>query len=338
MTALADFVDCTLETAVVPSFTRIGPAVRSRLYHWAPVDQYDLEGRVVVITGATSGLGLATARALAADGATIEIVARNEKKAASTCEQLRRDGAPGGVSYVVADTGDLEAVRRAATEIARRHDHLDVLIHNAGALDADYGLSPQGIEQTAASQVVGPFLLTELLLERLRAAQSARVLWVTSGGMYTERLSVDHLEMREHEYNGTKAYARAKRAVVTMSDLWADRLALEGISVHTMHPGWADTPGIARSLPAFRTVMGPLLRTPEEGADTLIWLAADDGAPLETTGGLWLDRRPRPLHRLPSTRRSDTVDERRRLWDWCITHAGAFRAADDAAPNAATAS
>ena len=336
MSTFADVVDCTLETAVVPSFTRIGGVVRSRLDHWTPVDSYDLGGRVIVITGGTSGLGLTTARTLAADGATIEIVARNEKKAAATCEQIRAEGATGGVGYVVADMGDLDAVRRAAGEISRRHARVDVLIHNAGALDATYQLSPQGIEQTAASQIAGPFLLTELLLERLRAAAPARVLWVTSGGMYTEPLSVDDLEMKPCNYNGTKAYARAKRAQVTIAELWGKTLGADGIRVHAMHPGWADTPGIEKSLPAFRTVMGPLLRSPEEGADTLIWLAADDGRPLKTTGVLWLDRRPRTIHRLPRTRRSDTADERRRLWDWCITHASASRAEDE--PGSASAS
>ncbi len=84
--------------------------------------------------------------------------------------------------------------------------------------------------------------------------------------------------------------------------------------------------------------MGPLLRTPEEGADTLIWLAADDGLPLETTGKLWLDRRPRTIHKLARTRRSDTADERRRLWDWGITHANAFEADDESGSESASAS
>lgn len=322
MSALADVVDRTLETTIVPSFTRIGSTVRARLDHWAPVDSYDLRSRVAVITGATSGLGLATARSLAAAGATVVIVARNETKAAATCEQVREWGAPGGVDFVVADTGDLDALRVAATEIGRRHPAVDVLVHNAGALDAAYELTSQGIEQTVASQVVGPFLLTGLLLGPLRLAAPSRVLWVASGGMYSESLSVDDLEMKPEDYNGTTAYARAKRAQVTIAEMWAERLRADGVRVHAMHPGWADTPGVRRSLPGFHRVMGPLLRTSEQGADTLIWLAADDGTPLETTGRFWLDRRPRSIHRLPRTRRSDTFDERCRLWDWCITRSG----------------
>jgi len=317
VTVLADAVDRVLEVAVAPSFTRIGCAARSRLEHWATVDRYNLAGRVVVVTGATSGLGLAAARTLAADGAGVVIVARNETKARAVRDGLR-EAARGGVEVVVADTGDLDAVRRAGAEIAERHARVDALIHAAGALDETYTVSPQGIEQTVASQVVGPFLLTDLLVPLLRAAPAARVVWVSSGGMYAEPLSVDNLEMAPGNYNGTRAYARAKRAQVTLAELWADRLRSDHIAVHSMHPGWADTPGVRRSLPRFRRIVGPLLRTPAEGADTIIWLAADDGAPVQTTGLFWHDRRPRPVHRLASTRRSDTPAERQRLWDWCL--------------------
>jgi NAD(P)-dependent dehydrogenase (short-subunit alcohol dehydrogenase family) len=320
MTVLADVVDEVLEVPVVPSFTRIGCAARSRLECWTPLDSYDLTGRVVVLTGATSGLGLATAEALAVDGADLVLIARNEEKARGVQDMLR--AVTGSrVEVVVADTGDLDAVRRAAGEIADLHPRVDALVHAAGALDETYATSPQGIEQTVASQVVGPFLLTDLLVPLLRAAPAARVVWVASGGMYVEPLSVDDLEMSPMDYNGTRAYARAKRAQVTLAELWADRLRSEHIAVHSMHPGWADTPGVRRSLPAFRRIVGPLLRTPEQGADTIVWLVADDADPVRTTGLFWHDRRPRPLHRMPSTSRSDTQAERRRLWEWCVDRA-----------------
>jgi hypothetical protein len=91
---------------------------------------------------------------------------------------------------------------------------------------------------------------------------------------------------------------------------------------HAVHPGWADTPGVEASLPRFRTVTGPLLRSPAQGADTMVWLAADDGEPLRQSGRFWLDRRVRPEHRLPTTRRSDTAERRARLWQWCVEAAG----------------
>jgi NAD(P)-dependent dehydrogenase (short-subunit alcohol dehydrogenase family) len=300
----------------------VGSALRQRLDHWSSLEGRRLDGRVVVMTGGTSGLGLEAARALAGMGATVEIIARNVAKAEATCALLRQETGNPTVGFVAADTGDLAALRRAAAELLARHPAIHVLIHNAGALDAVRQTSPQGIELTVASQVVGPFLLTELLLPALKAGAPARVLWVSSGGMYSEPLSVDTLEMSAREYDGTVAYARAKRAQVTLAALWGERLAADRISVHSMHPGWADTPGVARSLPTFRRVVGPLLRTPAEGADTLVWLAADENAAFDSSGRFWLDRRPRPLHRLASTRRSDTPAERARLWSWVVEKSG----------------
>lgn len=335
MSLVADRIDAALEWSIVGSFTRVGSALRRRLDHWAPVDGQDLVGRVVVMTGATSGLGLEAARTFARLGATVEVIARNAAKAEATCVQLRQETGNPKVGFVVADTGDLVALRRAAAELLERHPAIHVLIHNAGALDSVRQVSPQGIELTVASQVVGPFLLTGLLLPALKAGAPARVLWVSSGGMYSEPLSVDRLEMSAADYNGTVAYARAKRAQVTLAELWARRLAADRISVQAMHPGWADTPGVARSLPTFRRVVGPMLRTAADGADTLVWLAVDRGAPLAESGRFWLDRRPRPVHRLASTRRSDTPEERERLWRWAVNKSGLQ---DDPAAGLATAS
>lgn len=322
MSAWADGVDAALEWSVVGSFTRIGSALRRRLDHWSPLEGQSLRGRVIVMTGATSGLGLEAARTFARMGASLEIIARDAAKAEATCAELRQATGNAEVDFIVADTGDLEALRRAATELLARRAQIHVLIHNAGALDEVWKTSPQGIELTLSSQVVGPFLLTGLLLPALKAAAPSRVLWVSSGGMYSEPLSVERLEMSASDYNGTVAYARAKRAQVTIAELWAARLAPFQITVQAMHPGWADTPGVARSLPMFRRIASPLLRTPEDGADTLVWLAVDEGAPRTETGQFWLDRRPRPLHRLASTRRSDTPDERERLWSWAEKKSG----------------
>ena len=319
---LADRVDALLEWSVGASFTRLGFAVRKRLDHWAPLEGRSMAGKVVVMTGATSGLGLEAAGAFARMGATLELIARNKVKAQSICHALRESTKNPNVRVVVADAGDLAALRQAAHDLLERHTAIDVLIHNAGALDDVRQVSPQGIELTVASQVVGPFLLTGLLLPALKAASPSRVIFVSSGGLYSEPLRVENLEMSAARYDGVKAYARAKRAQATLSELWAERLEPEGVHVFAMHPGWADTPGVARSLPRFRRVVGPMLRTPAEGADTLIWLAVDEGALSQRSGGLWLDRRPRPLHRLAATKRSDTPAERARLWAWAAAKSG----------------
>lgn len=317
---LARVTDALLEAPVAPSFTRLGYDVRSRTEHWRSLDSYQLDGRVVVITGPTSGLGLAAATQLAACGATLVLVGRDRGRTERVRDQLPSSNAVGH-SVVVADLSDLASVRAAAAEIVEANERVDVLVHNAGALSASRHTNAEGIEVTVAAQVVGPFLLTSLLLDRLRASAPSRVITVSSGGMYSAALTVGHLEMGD-DYRGTEQYARAKRAQVTLNEMWAARFADSGVVFQAMHPGWADTPGVESSLPTFRKVVGPLLRTPQQGADTMVWLAADDGEPLSKSGGFWLDRQVRSIHKLPSTRRSDTAARRTALWEWCVQRSG----------------
>jgi len=319
---VANVADSVLEATVLPSFSRIGPELRSRLDHWTSTDAYRLDGRVIVITGATSGLGLVAARAWLSAGATVEIVARNPQKAAATVARLQDEIEGASVTATIGETADLDSLRTVAATLRERHDRIDALVHNAGALDLTHSYAATGIEQTIASQVVGPFLLSALLYEPLIAAAPGRIVWVSSGGMYTEPLSVDGLTIGPAGYRGSVAYARAKRAQVTLTEMMAERVDSSELVVQAMHPGWALTPGVERSLPTFRRLMGPLLRTAEQGADTLVWLAADDGQPLAATGKFWLDRRVRSLHKSKATRVADTPAERTRLWEWVTTAAG----------------
>jgi NAD(P)-dependent dehydrogenase (short-subunit alcohol dehydrogenase family) len=341
---LAGIVDALVEAPVVPSFTRIGYDVRSRLAHWTALDEYALDGRVMVLTGATSGLGLAAAEQLARCGATVVLMGRDAAKCDRVLAQLQSRTGNSNLVSVVADLAEPEQVRAAAALVAARFERVDALVHNAGALAARRTTNSLGMESTVAAQVVGPFLLTALLLDRLGAARPGRVITMSSGGMYTASLEIERLQMGA-DYRGAEQYARAKRAQVALNGEWARRAALAQPAVpppqpvsppqppvsppppvhvvfHAVHPGWADTPGVEASLPRFRTVTGPLLRSPAQGADTMVWLAADDGEPLRQSGRFWLDRRVRPEHRLPTTRRSDTAERRARLWQWCVEAAG----------------
>ena len=310
MSAVASAVDAAMEFAIVPSFTRAGYAVRRRLDDWTPLEDYDATGRTIVVTGATSGLGYQTAAALLAAGAHVVIVARNEEKAERVATELDPDRAH--TSIVIADMGELADVRAASAEL-RALDRVDALIHNAGALSEERAETSAGIEVTVASQVVGPFLMTSLLLDELERSEG-RVITVSSGGMYAAPLSVTNLEMPDGDYNGTDQYARAKRAQVTLNEMWHEREGRRGVAFQAAHPGWADTPGVEAALPTFRRVVGRALRTPAEGADTIAWLALDDGEPLAEGGRFWHDRRERSIHRLPTTRRSDTPARRAELW------------------------
>lgn len=319
---LANLVDGIVEAPVFTSFTRIGYDVRSRLDHWKPISEYDLTGRVMLITGATSGLGMAASETLAKCGATLILLGRDAAKTERVRDEIAGRSGNETLSTAVADMGDLGAVRSAAQAIIAVHPTLDVIVHNAGALSDKRIVNADGIEATVASQVLGPFLLTGLLLNTLRAAAApARVITMSSGGMYATGLTVNRLQMGD-DYKGAEQYARAKRAQVTLNEMWADRFPDREIVFHALHPGWADTPGVEASLPTFRKIVGPLLRTPQQGADSAMWLAADDDAPLRSSGKFWLDRRQRSIHKLPKTRRTDTPERRAELWDWCVAQTG----------------
>ncbi|MEM7139822.1 MAG: SDR family NAD(P)-dependent oxidoreductase [Actinomycetota bacterium] len=318
MSAVDRVVDGLLEAPIAPSFTRLGYAVRSRSAAWTPVSSYDATGRTIVLTGATSGLGLAAARRFTLANATLVILGRNADKTEDVAQQLRELGG-GPVTTAVADMGELDDVRAAARQILGGHDRVDALIHNAGALSADRRETSAGIEATVASHVVGPHLLTTLLLDAL--ADGGRVITMSSGGMYSAPLTVGGLQMGD-DYGGSEQYARAKRAQVTLTEMWPDRCGARDIVFHSMHPGWADTPGVEDALPTFRRIVGRALRSPDEGADTMVWLALDDGAPLAETGRFWHDRAVRDIHRLPTTRRRDTPERRLALWDLVASLAG----------------
>lgn len=309
---MATVVDAALEATVVGSFSRVGILVRRATQRWNDESDPSLTGRTALVTGATSGIGLAAAVQLAKRGAAVRIVGRNEAKAASARQTICSavgDGAD--IAYDVVDVSDFDAVRAFADRFTAANATLDVLVHNAGALTADYRQAPSGCEATLAAHLLGPFLLTNLLLPALRAASDpATVITVSSGGMYAERLDLATLEMTASDYKGATAYARAKRAQVVLNHEWSTRVPADQIVFHAMHPGWVDTPGVETGLPTFYRVMKPLLRSPDDGADTIVWLAGDRSA---ESGYFWLDRRRRSEHHLPWTRGGDGS----LLWDYC---------------------
>ena len=312
-----DVIDAALELTVIGSFSDIGYAVRRRLYAWDDPGPGALQGKTVLITGPTSGLGQAASRVFARLGARLVLVGRDAPKLRSVRAELTRDYPDAAVATVVADMSSLGSVTAAVDEVRVTESRLDVLIDNAGAIHERRIVTPDGLEATFATMVVGPFMLVAGLLPLLHGADRVprRVISVTSGGMYAQPLDIHDLGYEVGPFDGTRAYARAKRAQVGLVREWARRLGRpgsSGLTVNAMHPGWAATPGLAASLPGFTRIMRPILRTPSEGIDTLVWLATSD-AGATTTGRLYHDRRPRPFDRLPSTRL--TADDRRRLWD-----------------------
>ncbi len=253
---LAGLVDATLEASVIGGFSRIGPAVRGRVEHWA--DPPRLDGRVCLVTGASGGLGLAASLGMARLGASLRLLVRDAARGEDGPSPDRRARRATRTCAASSSTSRCAApCAPAPSACSRASEPVHVLVHNAGVLPRERRETEEGLELTFATNVLGPHLLTRLLRERLIASAPARVLFVSSGGMYTRRLDVDDLQSRRGAFDGRVAYARSKRAEVVLAERWAEELAGTGVVVHAMHPGWADTPGIKTSLPGFQRIMRP---------------------------------------------------------------------------------
>ncbi|MEI2701529.1 MAG: SDR family NAD(P)-dependent oxidoreductase [Baekduia sp.] len=306
---MRDLIDSAMEAVPPLAYTSIGYRLRNRLNGWGELPPAALAGKVCVVTGATRGLGFATASALIDLGAKVEIVGRDRERTEHAAARLAEFTARSAPGVRIADVGDLARMAELAAELRADHERVDVLIHNAGAIPPDRTLTPDGLETIWATMVAGPHALTRALGDRLAGG---RVIWVTSGGMYTQRLRLDDPQMAHQKYDGVVQYARAKRAQVDLVAEYAERaLPAPDTASVAVHPGWAATPGVEESLPGFNRIMGPVLRSAEQGADTAVWLAAT-GEPL-VNGALYFDRRVRSVRRLPKTVTS--AADRRRLWD-----------------------
>jgi NAD(P)-dependent dehydrogenase (short-subunit alcohol dehydrogenase family) len=306
-------LDRLFDWTVVPGYSRLGYAMRSRA--WADDRPAGgLEGWSVLVTGANSGIGAAACERLARGGATVHMLVRDPDRGERAREAIAARAGAGELVLEVCDVASMASVREFAERFTAEHPELHALVNNAGVMPAQRTRTAEGFELTFATNVLGPFLLTGLLLPALRRGAPSRIVNVSSGGMYTQRLDAADLQLDGRDYEPAAAYAHTKRCEVILTELWAERLRGSGITVHSMHPGWADTPGVRSSLPRFRKVMRPLLRDAEQGADTAVWLATAD-EPASRSGLFWHDREPRRTHRFPWTR--ETAADRERLWEEC---------------------
>jgi dehydrogenase/reductase SDR family member 12 len=305
------WLDYLADHAILPGmllFSRYGYTL-SRRFWTEPAGT--LYKKNVVLTGGTSGIGKAAAFQLAEKKAFLTIIARNEKKAQQVQQDIIEKTGNPHVDYLLADLSRMKDIKQVAKALQDAKKSIDILINNAGALFNERKETSEGFEQTFATDLLGVFYLTDLLKQSLLRSPGARIINVASGGMYTQKIAVDDLENRKGLYSGSKAYARAKRGVVILTRIWAQQLQQHGITVHAMHPGWVDTPGIERTLPEFHALVNRILRTPEQGADTIVWLAVSEKAG-KSTGRFWLDRRPHETVVFPGTGESEK--ERQALW------------------------
>lgn len=293
------WVDRLLDASIVFSFDRTGFARHARKFEGGDPEPVR-SGRVIVVTGASTGLGLASAQRLAALGFRVRLVCRDAVRGAGAMRLIRESVPQADLALDLVDVSDLEAVNRYAGVLDE--EALDGLVHNAGLLPHERRLSAQGLETTFATHVAGPWLLTHLLEERLRRRPGSRVIFVSSGGMYSVKLSLDDLDWSQRPYDGVHAYAMTKRMQVVIAAELARRL-VPGVHVYSMHPGWADTAAVRTALPGFWRLTRRILRSPDQGADTIVWLAATGVPP--AGGGFWFDRHEVPAHLTSRTRESD---------------------------------
>ncbi|MFT7580188.1 MAG: dehydrogenase/reductase SDR family protein 12 [Myxococcota bacterium] len=311
--------DALLDYTVFLGFGQPGYGLRKR--RWEPQEMaVDMAGRVCVVTGANAGIGKAVATGLAQRGATVVMGCRNLERGNAARESVAEAG--GNVVVEVLDVSSLASVRAFTARVSERFGAIDVLVNNAGAMFKTASESVDGIELSFATNVVGGWLLTRELTPALaRSVVGGRVIHVSSGGMYLQKLEVGDPQWRARKYDDVKAYAEAKRAQVVLSERWAREFAAHGHSIvsNAMHPGWVATPGVASALPKFETIMRPLLRSPDAGADTIVWLAVADRAG-RMTGKFFFDRQARRTHVRGRTKASP--EERGLIWEICARLAG----------------
>lgn len=290
------FIDTSLDTTLL-GYTRIGPRARG-------IDTAErfpeVEGRHMMVTGATGGIGRATALRLAENGAVVHAVGRSTDKLDALVSEAAGDVVPHRAD--LSSMSEIVALTDAFTASA---SPLHGLVNNVGIMIHERTVTTEGWEITYATNLLGQYVLTQRLLPILEASAPSRIVMVSSGGMYSEPLTVSNLQSWQGEYKGSSAYARTKRAEVVLAEIWSDEFAAKGITVNSMHPGWVDTAGVRDSLPTFRKITGPFLRNEAEGADTIVWLAASDEAEHQS-GKFFHDRSARPTHRMAKTREADT--------------------------------
>jgi len=289
----------TFYARFTPSFTQIG--YRARSVFW-PRFQADFSGQRWLVTGASGGLGRHIALTAARAGATVTAAARNPQKLSQLLADAKSMGIT-GVDTEVCDFSLQSDTARLVRRLAGPGRRIDVLVNNVGVLNDDHSLTSEGREASFTINFLSHYLLTEGLIRR--GAFSDRkplVINMASGGGFNWPLSTAMLNMVDRaKFNGNAAYGFHKRGQMVLNQYWRDKYGPHGFTFYVMHPGWADTEGVRRSLPRFRKILKPVLRDEASGADTAIWLAATRPGQ-EERELVWFDRKARTAHLYARTR------------------------------------
>jgi NAD(P)-dependent dehydrogenase (short-subunit alcohol dehydrogenase family) len=235
-----------------------------------------MDGKVCLITGATSGIGKATAMGLANMGASVVMVGRDQGRGEAALAEIKEKSANASVELMLADLSSQQEIHRLADEFKAAYPQLDVLMNNAGVIRSKRITTADGIEMTFAVNHLASFLLTNLLLDVLKASAPSRIVNVSSGEQRNGTIDFDDLQ-GEKGYKGAKAYSQSKLATVLFTYELARRLEGTGITANCLHPGVVGTnlgSGVSGVFGVMVRALTPLMKSPEKGAETSIYLAS----------------------------------------------------------------
>lgn len=282
-----------------------------------------LHGRHIAITGANAGLGFALAKEMAKRNATVHLLCRNRERGEQALQNIIAEHPSADARLHIVDVssaGDVKEFVKNFTTEEGGGNKLQVLVNNAGVVPEMLKHTSDGNEVSMATAMGGSFLLTSMLLPVLAKNAPSRVVNMSSAGMYTCKLDAQNLNCeKDKTYDGVFAYAHAKRAQVILTEMWQEKIKGRGITFHSTHPGWCDTPGVrGKSMDWFNSRMEGKLRTAEQGVDTAAWLCGDDQDPrldddLNGRGEFWFDRAPARKH-MPLAWTRESNEDRRMLW------------------------
>jgi len=271
----------------------------------------NMQGQVCLVTGTTSGIGTVTARELAKMGATVVMICRNRAKGEVVQAEIKAASGNAQVDLIVADLSSLAEVRRAANEFKQRYAQLHVLIHNAGGINGEHKVTSDGLETTFATNYLAPFLLTQLLLDTLKASAPARIVNVSS--VAHTRGKIDFADLQgAQRYSFTKAYGQSKLAQIYFTYELADQLQGTGVTVNALHPG-AVASNFNNGMRGIARVIGGVIYflagiSAEKGAQTTIYLATSPEV-TGVSGKYFVNGKE-----TPSSARSYDATVRQRLW------------------------
>jgi dehydrogenase/reductase SDR family protein 12 len=252
--------------------------------------QVDGQGQVALVTGANSGLGFATVKALLDRKFKVLMICRNKERGQAAKKELESLCSDAQLDLHIVDMSRPKEISHFVSNLSASLS-ISILVNNAGVLLEKRTETPDGLETVfgmlafvliIATNTLGVYHLTKLLLSHLK--EGARIINVSSGGMYNVKLETEDLQWKNKPYDGALCYSQTKRAEVVLAALWAKHYPQ--FYFYSMHPGWAETPGLAFSLPSFNNMMKSYLRTAEQGADTIVYAAVSQQIIKEAENGI----------------------------------------------------